>query len=144
MAKNISKKGPPRGSDPVSELNQFLDAFIGLTSELSRGMTAQSTDADERAIISAYGKTLGEQASRLSEFIRINAQNIPAQTAVEIGYVLHLNAAAHLAESGKTISQNLSSTTAKIALGDIFNLLKKIIDVIVELLFGRDPLGSKR
>ena len=129
----------PENNDTISELNQFLDGFVDLTSELLRGMTAQSKDADERDIISACAKPLNEQVSRLSEFIRTNAQNISAQKLVELGYILRLNAAGDLVESGKAISLNLSSTVAKIAIGDIIGLIKKIIDAIVELILRLKP-----
>ncbi len=136
---NGRKKGQPRSNDSIPELNKFLDGFVGLTSSLVRGMTAQSTDADEREILAAYAKPLKEQVTRLSEFIRKNAQNLPAQTSAEIGYVLHLNAANHLVESGAAVSRNLSTPTAKISISDIISLIKKIIDVIVELIFGYVP-----
>ncbi len=138
-ARNTGKKGEPRSGDVISELDKFLNGFVELASDLVRGMTAQSTDADERQIIAAYAKPLNEQVSQLSDYIRANARNIPAQTSVEIGHVLRLNAASSLVESGKTISENLSSTTAKIALGDIIKLIKKIIDVIVKLILGYVP-----
>lgn len=134
MAKDQSEKPEvPRSQDPLESLDKFLTQFVDLTSQISRGMLDQSTDADERELITAYAEPLNEQVSQLGDYIRLAARGTSKQVIEEIGTVLRLTAADSLTKSGVRISQNLSSQKAKIAISDIIKLIKKIIRALFEI-----------
>lgn len=123
----------PQNQGPLADLDKFLTKFVELTSQVSKGMLAQSADADEKELIAAYAKPLNEQVVQLSDYLRQKARNSSRQVVEEIGTILRLTAADTLAESGMRVAQNLSSQKAKIGLSDIINLIKKIINVLAEI-----------
>lgn len=127
------KSEAPQSQDPLASLDKFLTKFVDLTSQVSKGMLAQSTDADEKELIAAYSKPLNEQVVQLSDYIRQGARGSSKQVIEEIGTILRLTAADTLTESGMRIAQNLSSQKAKIGISDIVNLIKKIIRKLVAI-----------
>jgi hypothetical protein len=100
---------------------------------VSKGILAQSTDADEKELIAAYAKPLDEQVVQLSNYIRQATRGASRQIIEEIGTVLRLSAADALTESGMRVAQNLSSQKAKIAITDIIELIKKIIRALFDI-----------
>jgi hypothetical protein len=108
-------------------LERFLTRFVELTSQISTGMLAQSTDADEKEVIAALSKPFNEQVTRLCDHVRQSSKTFSRQSVEQVGIVLRLNAADALLDSGTRVAQNLSSTTAKLGLSDIFDLIKKIL-----------------
>lgn len=140
MAKDQSEKPEvPRSQNPLESLDKFLARFVDLTSQLSTGMLAQSSDADDKELIASYAEPLREQVSQLSDYIRQAAKGASRQVIEEIGTVLRLTAADALTEGGMRIAQNLSSQKAKIAISDIIALIKKIIRALFEILNIRKP-----
>jgi alkylhydroperoxidase/carboxymuconolactone decarboxylase family protein YurZ len=140
MAKDQSEKPEvPRSQNPLESLDGFLSRFVDLTSQLTTGMLAQSTDADDKELISSYAEPLREQVSQLSDYIRQAARGTSKQVIEEIGTVLRLTAADALTESGMRIAQNLSSQKAKIGISDIIALIKKIIRALFDILNIRKP-----
>lgn len=124
----------PAGQGPLSELDRFLTRFVELTAQVSKGMLAQSTDADEKELIAAYAKPLNSQVAQLSDYLRQRARSASAQVIEDIGTVLRLTAADALTEGGMRVAKNLASQKAKIGISDIIALIKKIILAIAEML----------
>jgi len=127
------KPDVPQNQDPLASLDRFLTKFAALTSQASKSLLSQSTDADDKEILEAYAKPLNEQVTQLSDHIRQIAKNSSRQVLEEIGIVLRLSAADALTDSGMRVAQNLSSQKAKIALTDIVDLIKKIIRKIFDI-----------
>jgi hypothetical protein len=132
-ARKTGKPKDPPNQSPLSELDKFLTKFVELTSQVSKGMLAQSTDADEKELIAAYASPLNEQVVQLSDYLRQRAKSASRQAIEEIGTILRLTAADTLTESGMRVAQNLSSQKAKIAISDIIKLIKKIIHRLIEI-----------
>jgi hypothetical protein len=134
MAKDrTGKRSEPPSQNPLAELNKFLTGFVELTSQIPNGILAQSTDPDDKALVAAYAAPLNEQVGRLTDYIRQKAGSTSKQGLEEIGAVLRMMAANTLVENGMRVAQNLTTQTAKIALSDIINLIKKIIRVIIAI-----------
>lgn len=141
MAKDQSEKPEVPGSqNSLESLDKFLTQFGELTSQISRGMLAQSKDADDEELITAYAEPLSEQVSQLGNHIRQAATGASKQVIGEIGTLLRLTAADTLTKSGMRIAQNLSSQKAKIAISDIIKLIKKIIRALFEIFHIPKPL----
>jgi hypothetical protein len=118
---------------PLSELDKFLTKFVELTSQVPKGMLAQTTDADEIELIAAYAGPLNEQVTQLSGYLRQKSRGASKHTLEEAATILRLMAADSLTESGLRVARSLSSQKAKIGLSDIIALIKKIIRALAKI-----------
>jgi uncharacterized phage infection (PIP) family protein YhgE len=134
MATNKNRKSKDTSNQgALSELDKFLTKFVELTSQVPKGMLAQTTDADEIELIAAYAGPLNEQVTQLSEYLRQKSQGASRQALEQAGTVLRLMAADSLTDSGMRVARNLSSQKAKIGLSDIIDLIKKIIRALAQI-----------
>jgi hypothetical protein len=134
MATNKAGKSKDTANQgPLSELDKFLAKFVELTSQVPKGMLAQTTDADEIELIAAYAGPLNEQVAQLSEYLRQKSRGASKHTLEEAGMILRLMAADSLTESGLRVARSLSSQKAKIGLSDIIALIKKIIRALAKI-----------
>lgn len=134
MAADKTGKGKSSSNqDPLQALDRFLTKFVDLTAQVPKGMLAQTTDADEIALIAAYATPLNEQVVQLCDYLKQRAKGASNQAIEEIGTILRLTAADALTDSGLRVARSLSSQKAKIGLSDIIDLIKKIIRVLAKI-----------
>jgi len=113
-------------------LESFLTNFGKFPQLIQEGMLRQSQDEDEKQLISGLGGVLQEQVSSLCEYTLKSSDFLSKQQTFEVQQVLRLTAADTLAGNAQKVAVNLSSTTAKVGAGGIFQELKKIIRMLLD------------
>jgi hypothetical protein len=131
-----SKAPQPAGQNPADPLSAFLAEVEKLPQATVAGMLKQTDDADEKEVIRSLGATLENQLSQLSGYLRDQAGRLSLQQRQEIDLVLRLSAAGTVAGSALRLAGNLASPAVKLSLGGIFREIKKILIIILELIFG--------
>jgi hypothetical protein len=103
-------------------------------------MLKQTEDADEKEVIRSLGATLENQVSQMSGYLRELAGRLSLQQRQELDLALRLAAAGSVVSSALQLAGKLASPAVKLSLGGIFRENKKILIIILEVIFaGRLP-----
>jgi hypothetical protein len=135
-----SKAPQTAGQNPVDPLSAFLAELEKLPQATVAGMLKQTEDADEKEVIRSLGATLENQVSQMSGYLRELAGRLSLQQRQELDLALRLAAAGSVVSSALQLAGKLASPAVKLSLGGIFRENKKILIIILEVIFaGRLP-----
>jgi hypothetical protein len=124
-----TKRPSPTQSD---DLSQFLKSLKDFSVSVEKGMVAQSDDEDATNVITAYSDVFKTQITELCAYVQERASKASRQASSEVATIMKLTAGNLLVQRGLSVSQNLASQTAKISVSGIFELIKKILEAILE------------
>jgi len=114
-------------------MQQFLNLFEQLPAGITEALRV-AVDNDERPAVEALGAALGEQVRELSTFVRESATNLSAQGRLDVARVMRLTAGTTLANSGLGLTSDLATPGARLGISEIFDLIKKIIRLLLKIL----------
>jgi hypothetical protein len=135
-------QGPVTPETPVNQASPLLEEFLITTGDLiprvAEVMRGQTREPSDHVLITALAGPLTIQVTRLAEYLRSLAADAPAPVIAQVNAVLERTAAIPVSQSARLVAENLSSVTTKIAFGDLFELIKKIILELLEKVFDID------
>lgn len=128
------RQPPGPRDDGLEALRQFLNLFEQLPAGITEALLRVAVDDEEKPVVEALGAALGEQVRELSTFVRESATNLSAQGRLDVARVMRWTAGATLAKSGLGLTSDLATPAARLGISEIFDLIKKIIRMLLKIL----------
>jgi hypothetical protein len=140
MASN--KKSPsaagPTDAPPTDLLRTFLQGFEEVTDAYGRSIQARVAEGPTRALAEHFTQVLATQANRLTAYVLQSYDDAGPAKRSEVDQLLTRQAAVELTRGVASIASAATSAPALKGIGDIIQLIKKIIKFILKL-FGNVP-----
>jgi len=115
-------------------LNEFLQIFEQIPSEIVKSLLRVTVDEDEKNVINAFAPTLQGQFKELSLYITDISTKASKQNVVEVDRFLKVSSAVSLANNLKIAMPSIGSVIGKLGISGIIMEIKKIIYAILDIL----------
>ena len=124
-------EGPQNPAAP--SLAIFLGASVDLIALVAEAMRALTREPSDQVVIAAFAGPLTIQVASIRDYLLALAADAPAPVLAQVEALLGRTAAISLTESARLVAANLSLPTTKIAFGDLFEMIKKIILALLDI-----------
>lgn len=137
----MATQAPEAPGGPQNPAAPSLAIFLGATADLiplvAQAMRAVTTEPADDVVIAALAGPLSIQVGSIRDYLLALAADAPAPVLEQVEALLGRTAAIALTESARLVSNNLSLPTTKIAFGDLFEMIKKVLLALLNI-FGID------
>ena len=141
MADQKDNKDSERQATLSAELSGFLKGFEGLGGQFVQNARQLVEEEELIGLTDTYGNVLRGEIAGVSDRVLELFSTVDDDSASEASRFLRDSGAAVLVEQASSLvgANRLRSTNALGRFGGIFELIKKIITQLVDLIFGRVP-----